>query len=341
MLFALNLHAAAQEVPNPTAVAPGARSANVVADTQNGIYVYHVKVVQRELDAVNYLNRSGSTHVNFEGTNLAPSVHGDAKVDAVTGKTNISVHLEGLSPANGFGPEYLTYVLWAISADGRPQNLGELELAGNKASLNATTSFQSFGMIVTAEPYYAVSVPSDVVVAQNVFSDRTQGILQQVNVHYQLLPRGLYADTAGRHSVSHPVTDREHTPLPLFEAWNAQRIAENAGADKYAPDIMKEVQQDIDNAQGIQDGKHRDVKMEFTFARNAVQRAEDARIVTLRKEAAERQQQATRCPGRGAAAGAAVAAAGGTGAGTSGAGPGTGRAGPGPGRFRGSGPRAG
>ena len=292
MFFALGLSAAAQDVPNPTTVAPGARQGEVVADTQNGIYIYHVKVVQRSLDAVNYVNRSGSTHVNFVGTNLEPSIHGDAKVDPLTGKTNISLHLEGFTPANGFGPEYLTYVLWAISADGRPQNLGELELAGNKASLNVTTSFQSFGMIVTAEPYFAVSVPSDVIVAQNVFSDRTQGVLQQVNVHYSLLPRGLYADTGGAHSQMHPVTDREHTPLALFEAYNAQRIALAAGADKYATDIMAEVTTDLTNAQNIQDSKHRDVKLEFTSAREAVQRSEDARITTLRKIAANEQQQA-------------------------------------------------
>ncbi len=282
----------AQNVPNPTSVAPGARSANIVADTQNGVYIYHVKVVQRSLDAVNYLNRSGSTHVNFEGTNLAPRVKGEAKVDAKTGKTEISVKLENLTPANGFGPEYLTYVLWAISADGRPQNLGELELAGDHASLDVTTSFQSFGMIVTAEPYFAVSVPSDVIVAQNVFSDRTEGVLQQVNVHYTLLPRGLYANTEGAKAVMHPVTDREHTPLALFEAYNAQRIALNAGAEQYAPDIMREVDQDIRNAQQIQDSKHRDVHMEFTDAREAVQRAEDARITTLRKQADQRQREA-------------------------------------------------
>ena len=122
--------------------------------------MYHVDVVQRSLDAVNYLNRSGSTHIGFQGTNLMPGARGDAKVNALTGKTSISVEFKGLTPANGFGPEYLTYVLWAISADGRPQNLGELELAGDKASLNVTTGFQSFGMIVTAEPYFAVSQPS-------------------------------------------------------------------------------------------------------------------------------------------------------------------------------------
>ena len=152
------LTAQAQE-PNPTTVAPGAQSANVMAQGPNGIYVYHVKVVQRELDAVNYLNRSGSTHVNFVGTELMPAAHGDGEGGLADRKTHISVKFAGLTPANGFGKEYLTYVLWAISADGRPQNLGELELAGDKASLDVTSSFQSFGMIVTAEPYFAVSQP--------------------------------------------------------------------------------------------------------------------------------------------------------------------------------------
>jgi outer membrane protein OmpA-like peptidoglycan-associated protein len=291
LLSGLCLFATAQE-PNPTTQAPGAKSGEVIAQGPNGVYIYHVHVVERQLDAVNYFNRSGSTHVGFVGTNLMPSAHGEAKVNPLTGKTNIDAHFEGLTPANGFGSEYLTYVIWAISADGRPQNLGELELAGGKASLNVTTGFQAFGMIVTAEPYYAVSQPSDVIVLQNVFNDKTNGILQQVNVHYQLLPKGLYADTQGAKSVSHPITDREHTPLALYEAYNAQRIAESVGADQDAPDIMKEVATDLQNAQDIQSGKSRDVKMEFTYARSAVQRSEDARIVTLRKQAQQRQQDA-------------------------------------------------
>jgi outer membrane protein OmpA-like peptidoglycan-associated protein len=280
----------AQE-PNPTTVAPGARSGEVVAQGQDGgIYVFHVKVVQRTLDAVNYLNRRGSTHILFQGTDLMPSVKGDAKVDAVTGKTNIEVKLEGLSPANGFGPEYLTYVLWAISADGNPKNLGELELAGNKASLNVSTALQSFGLIITAEPYYSVSEPSDVVIAQNVFTDKTQGVLQTVNVHYQLLPKGLYANTEGAHTDLHPLSDRSHYPLWLAEAHNAARIARSVGADKYAADIMKEVDTDLTNADAMQASGHRDVKMEDTYSREATQRSEDARLVTLRKEAAEREQ---------------------------------------------------
>lgn len=286
--LSLCLGAYAQEA-NPTTVAPGATSAHVIAQGPNGIYVYHVKVVARDLDAVNYLNRSGATHIDFQGTNLEPGAVGEAKVESVTGKTKVSAEFKGLRPANSFGPEYLTYVLWAISSDGRPQNLGELELAGDKANLDVSCSFQSFGLIVTAEPYYTVSQPSDVVVLQNVFSKKTEGILQHVNVHYSLLPRGIYANTAGANSVEMPVTDREHYPLALYEAHNAARIAVAAGADKYAADIMQEVHTDLQNADAIQASKHRDVHMIFTQAREATQRAEDARLTALRKEDAERQ----------------------------------------------------
>ena len=93
-------------------------------------------------------------------------------------------------------------MLWAISADGRPQNLGELELAGSKANLDVSCSFQSFGLMVTAEPYFSVSTPSDVIVLQNVFTDRTEGVLEHVNVHYSLLPKGLYAATEGARTQS-------------------------------------------------------------------------------------------------------------------------------------------
>jgi len=282
----------AQE-PNPTQVAPGARRGEVIAQGPNGTYIYHVNVVQRSLDGVNYINRNGKANIGFAGTNLMPNARGEASVESVTGKTKISAKFDGLTPANGFGEEYLTYVLWAISADGRPQNLGELELSGNKANLDVSSSLQSFGMIVTAEPYFSVSTPSDVIVLQNVFTDRTSGVLEQVNVHYSLLPKGLYAATNGPNSIWQPINDREHYPLALYEAHNAARIARNVGADKYAPDIMAEVETNLRNADGMQSGPHRDVHMIFTEAREATQRAEDARITTLRKQADENARNET------------------------------------------------
>ena len=294
--------------PNPTAQMPQSQTSpspnqnqdqnqnpdqNPIERQDNGIYLYRVKVVQRNLDAVNYLHRSGSTRVGFEGTTLLPMAKGSAKVTSERGGIHISANFQGLPPANGFGPEYLTYVLWAITPDGRPNNLGEVLPDNKKNNIEVTTALQSFGMIVTAEPYFSVTQPSDVVVLQNVIlNDKTNGVLEKVNAHYLLLPRGTYANTEGSKTVLNPITRDERSPLELFEANNALRIAQQAGADKYAPEIMKEAMQDLQNATDIDRNKKGDRKMEITFARQAVQRAEDARLVTLRKQAAERQYNA-------------------------------------------------
>jgi outer membrane protein OmpA-like peptidoglycan-associated protein len=278
----------AQE-PNPTSQA--APSEPGVVTQQNGIYIYRVKVVQRNLDCVNYLHRSGPTTIGFEGTPLLAGGKGEAKVTSERGGITIEARFEGLTPANGFGHEYLTYVLWAISPDGRAQNLGEVLPAGTKNNIRVTTALQSFGMIVTAEPYFSVSEPSDVVVLQNVIrEDKTAGVLEKVTANYYLLPRGTYAETAGAHTVSNPITRNERSPLELFEADNAVRIAQQAGADKYVPEIMQQAKLDLQNASDMDSNKHGDRKMEITDAREAVERAEDARITTLRKQAAEREQ---------------------------------------------------
>jgi len=206
----------------------------------------------------------------------------------------VALDLEGLTPANGFGPEYLTYVIWAITPEGRPVRIGEVLPSGGKdrVEMTVTTDLQAFGLIVTAEPYYDVSIPSDVVVMQNVVEDRTQGVIEQVNTHYTLLPRGAYAETAGRHTVLHPITRNERSPLELYEAENAVQIADAAGAEKYAPDTMATAKTALVNAEQA-DEHERDRKTVITFAREAVQTAEDARLITIRKikaedEAAER-----------------------------------------------------
>ena len=281
--------AVAQE-PNPTSVNAPAVDTNPIT-MQSGIYIYRVHVVERSLDCVNYLHRSGSTTIGFDGTPLLPGAKGEAKVTSERGGITIDAHFEGLSPANGFGHEYLTYVLWAISPDGRAQNLGEVLPAGTKNNIKVTTAFQSFGMIVTAEPYFSVSEPSDVVVLENIIRpDQTEGVLEKVNAQYSLLPRGMYAETTGAHTVAHPVTRNERSPLELYEADNALRIAQDAGADQYAPEIMAKAALDLQNASDFDSNKHGDRKMEITDAREAVERAEDARITALRKEAAEREQ---------------------------------------------------
>jgi len=268
---------------------------NKITKESEGVYLYRVKVVQRDLDAVNYLHRSGSTRIAFTGTPLLPMSKGEAKVTSERGGITIEARFEGLTPANGFGKEYLTYVLWAITPDGRPNNLGEILPSGGKGKndITVTTALQSFGLVVTAEPYFSVTQPSDLVVLENhIIEDKTTGVLEKVNAHYMLLPRGTYAETAGAKTVLDPITRDEKLPLELYEANNALRISQQAGAEKYATDIYNEGLLDLRNATDILTGKKPDQKMGITYARQAVQRAEDARLVTLRKQAAERQHNA-------------------------------------------------
>lgn len=282
---------------NPTATPPDqqANTQQAPIDIGNGVPLYKIQVVSRDLPAINYFHRNGATKIGFEGTALLPTAKGTAKVESRLGRTSIELDLQGLPPANSFGPEYLTYVLWAITPEGRPVNLGEVLPSGGKdrVQMTVTANLQSFGLIVTAEPYFAATMPSDLVVMQNVVEDRTQGVIEQVNAHYTLLPRGAYAETAGRHTVLHPVTRDERSPLELYEAENAVQIADAAGAEKYASDTMNTAKTALQNAQDM-DSHKSNRKEEITFAREAVQSAEDARIITIRKikaedEAAERQ----------------------------------------------------
>ena len=259
------------------------------AEMQDGVPVYKVQVVGRDIPAINYFHRSHATKIGFQGTSLLPAGKGSAKVEARNGVTSIEASFEGLTPANGFGVEYLTYVLWAISPEGRPANLGEVLPTGSKDKnqITVTTNLQAFGLIVTAEPYFAVTMPSDVVVMQNfVINDKTEGVIEQVNAHYSLLPRGSYEETAGRHTILHPITRDERSPLELYEAMNAVQIAEAAGAGKYAADTMTTAKTALQNAQDL-DMKKSNRKETITFAREAVQSAEDARIITIRKIKAE------------------------------------------------------
>jgi len=274
---------------NPTSV-PAPANAAVV--TQNGdIFFYKVRAVQQDIDCINYLHRSGSTDIKFVGTSLLPGAEGKATVKSERGGITIDAEFKGLTPANGFGPKFLTYVLWAISPDGRPNNLGEVLPAGTKNNIHVTTALQSFGLIVTAEPYFSVSTPSDLIVLKNVATDNTNGVLEKVTAHATLFPHGMYdAETDGSHSVGHPITRNEHSPLELYEAYNAVAFAQATGSEKYSPEIFAKATQDLQNAADMDQNKHRDEKMEITYAREAVERAEDARVDTLRKKAAERQR---------------------------------------------------
>jgi len=210
--------------------------------------VFRANVVTRTTKAVDYRHRGGSTKVDLRGTELMPQAAGEAKVESKTGRLEIDAKLNGMEPANKFGLEYLTYVLWAITPEGRANNLAEVVLDNGKSEMHATTDLQAFGLIITAEPYFAVTQPSDLVVAQNLIRSDTKGREEAIDVRYELLPKGLYA------SQVEPLRDVVYgidrkAPLDLFEARNAVRIARAAKAEQYAPSSFAKAEQDLKQAE--------------------------------------------------------------------------------------------
>ena len=204
--------------------------------------VFRVNVVSRTTKAVNYRHRGGSTTVDIKGTNLMPEVTGKAKVDSKAGRLQINVELSKLGPASRVGPQFLTYVLWAITPEGRAQNLGEIVPDANgKSSLDVTTDLQAFGLIVTAEPYFSVTRPSNEVVAENIIRQETKGFEEAIDAKFDMLEGGEYTIDMPAQQLPSATADPK-TPLTLLEARNAVAIAKAAGAAHYAPDSLQKAE---------------------------------------------------------------------------------------------------
>src|SRR5579864_630318 len=242
---------------------------------------FHVVVTSRTTQAVNYKHRSGSTKVDFAGTELMPSADGRAEVNSKRGAIEIEAEFGNLQKPTIFGNEYLTYILWAISPVGRAVNLGEVLVGGNSRSkLHVTTDLQAFALIVTAEPYYAVRQPSNVVILENVIRKDTQGTIETVDAKYELMERGGYIPTGYKFD---PVVLNAKLPLEFFEARNAVRIAQSEGAAQYASDSYQHAVLLMNNADEYATSKNIQKKPLIAVSRDAVQTAEDARAIAVKK----------------------------------------------------------
>jgi outer membrane protein OmpA-like peptidoglycan-associated protein len=242
---------------------------------------FRVTVISRSVQAVNYQHRSGSSKVDFAGTDLMPSANGVAEINSKRGSIAIEAEFGDLQKPTTFGNEYLTYVLWAISPEGRAVNLGEVLLGGNhRSKVNVTTDLQAFALIVTAEPYYAARQPSNVVILENVVRDTTKGSTEAVNAKYELMERGGYIPTGYKFD---PVVLKANLPLEFFEARNAVRIAQSEGAEQYASDSYLHAVKLMDTADDYATRKHVDRKPLIAVSREAVQTAEDAREIAVKK----------------------------------------------------------
>jgi outer membrane protein OmpA-like peptidoglycan-associated protein len=284
VLFALGASAQAQ--------AP----AQVPADSMNPTPTYRINVVSRTTRAVSYRHRSGATKINFQGTDLMPGAAGEAKVESKRGALAIEVEFSGLDRPTSFGNEYLTYVLWAISPEGRPVNIGEVLVGDNhRSKLDVTTDLQAFAMIVTAEPYYAVRRPSNVVVLENAIRSDTLGSTEAVDAKYELIDRGGYIPTGYKFD---PVILNAKLPLEFFEARNALRIAQSAGAEKYATTSYAKAVGQMNEADNLATKKHENKKSLIALSRETVQTSEDAREIAV-KHIDEERAESERAAGAG------------------------------------------
>lgn len=269
----------------PSASASPQQSATSPDNAQ--VTVFRVKVIARTTKAVNYRHRGGSTTVDFRGTDLMPGVGGHAKVDGKVGRLAISAELTHLQPARNYGGQYLTYVLWAITPEGRAVNLGEVLPGDNgKSKLDVTTDLQAFGLIVTAEPYYAVTHPSNEVVAENILRQETKGFEEQIDTRFDVLEGGQYIIDVPSDQL--PATQADsRVPLDLLEARNAVAIAKAAGAEQYASASLAKAIDMLQRAEDYLQRKQGRTPI-GTAARGATQMAEDARVLTLRRKEQDR-----------------------------------------------------
>jgi outer membrane protein OmpA-like peptidoglycan-associated protein len=237
--------------------------------------------VSRTAKAITF-RRGGTAKILLHGTDQMPAGNGEASVENKGNRVEVEVHIQNVEEATKFGFEYLTYVLWAVSPEGRSVNLGEVQIKHGEAQVKAITDMQTFAMIVTAEPDFAVSQPGDEVVLENAV-DASGG--QTVTATYSLIGRGVYSSTNTKIENAIFGIDRK-TPTELFEARNAARIANNANAAKYAADVMTKANQQLQAAEEAYLQK-RDTKTIVSLSRDAVQTAEEARVISVKKKADE------------------------------------------------------
>jgi len=276
------------------AQAPQQSTENAQRIAAGELPIYRVTVTERTAKAINYQHRSGATKIDFRGTDLLPGARGEAKVESKQGYIEIEVEFDGLQAATKQGSEYLTYVLWAITPEGRTANLGEILLNGTKSKLDVTTELQVFGLVVTAEPYYSVTRPSDLIVMENVIRADTKGKIEEIDAKYELLQRGQYQRLANPLALK---VDSQ-LPLELYEARNAVQIARAVGAERFATETFQKAEKSLRQAEAYQERKAGRKPVTMT-AREAVQMAEDSRAIAVKRQeddalTAERQRSVER-----------------------------------------------
>jgi outer membrane protein OmpA-like peptidoglycan-associated protein len=268
------------------------------------------EVTGRSIKAIGYQVGGGGTTVDLKSSGLVPAAAGEAKVEARAAVTTVEAKVQGLALPTPLGTEFLAYVVWAVSPEGRAINLGEIRPnEGGRGTLKVTTQLQSFSLFVTAEPYPSVRQPSEMLILENDVRKNTKGRLFVVD-NYKLLKRSQYQVRDNPLALS---LDLKNVPLEMYQARNAVEIVRTQGAGTYASEIFSKAVGGLELAENALSRKASKQEI-ISLARQTAQFSEDARTLTAeRKEqeriAAERAAAAAKAKAEAEAKAAAEAAA--------------------------------
>lgn len=262
LVAGVSVLAAQSQSGTPTSAAASAPVSNAVSHTTKAMHY----------------RPGANTKLPFQTTDLMPGASGEAKIEAKKTTINIEAKIQGVEEATKFGLEYLTYVLWAVSPEGRADNLGELVIKKGTAELKTSTDMQTFGLIVTAEPYFAVTQPGNMVIMEGAVPEG-----EVIGAKFELVGKGTYSSTNEHIQNAIFGIDRS-TPMELFEARNAVRIAHIAAGDKYATSILAKADQQLSQAEQTYRSKQGKTAVD-SAARETSQTAEEARIMAVKQKA--------------------------------------------------------
>jgi outer membrane protein OmpA-like peptidoglycan-associated protein len=194
-----------------------------------------IVIAKRHTLAIRYKDND-DTSVNITGTNLNPQAFGKAEIKRKEGRTRVKLKMENLGHPQQLGAYYTTYILWAIAPEGQADNLAELPIKSD-FEVDVTTSFQTFGLIITAEPHSAVKLPSPVIVCENTLRKGTEGGIEASRFDYSGDAGALYVVESGA-----PIYADYNTPLMILGARRSVEIAVRAGARKYSEPELREAE---------------------------------------------------------------------------------------------------
>lgn len=175
-----------------------------------------------------------ATEFNMFPTRRLREAQMSAQVKIERGQARIELKYSKMRPAVLFGGEVCSYVLWAVSPNGEPLNLGEIPIvkddAGGKQQVS--TSWTSFALIVTLEAYSGVERPSSLMVFWN------DGVTSPPAAAEELIFGGFDTTPAvEREDLQGVISDRSKS-IELLQAERLFRFAEAQKANQYAPGLF-------------------------------------------------------------------------------------------------------